>query len=278
MGFSSESKHQFTPIPILELPNGEACSNVVAGSNHLVVLTTAGHIYTWGAGEESQLGRRILQRHKMHGTVPEKVVLPHRRRAVVVGTGAYHSFAVDQNGDVWGWGLNSVGQTGTGFRRVGTDDIVVTPLPVRGLSRQDLGGAATIIQIKGGGHHTLFLDSLGRVYSCGKTVDGQLGVPDDSPVFVDRPFDGFFATPIQVTFPDMDDPIAQVSVGIDGNAAVSRDGVMYTWGGGEQSELGLGIGTAQARTPTVVVRKEGSWAARQVSCGGQHVLALLEKR
>ena len=81
----------------------------------LVVLTTLGHIYTWGAGEQGQLGRKIIERRKIHGTTPEKVTLRTRQiKAVVVGAGNYSSYAVDEQGQVWGWGLNSWGQVGTG--------------------------------------------------------------------------------------------------------------------------------------------------------------------
>ncbi|KAG6370143.1 hypothetical protein JVT61DRAFT_12387 [Boletus reticuloceps] len=54
-----------------------------------------------------------LSRSKIHGTVPEKIALGTRSNGeVVIGAGNYCSFAVDENDDVWGWGLNSMGQTG----------------------------------------------------------------------------------------------------------------------------------------------------------------------
>ena len=124
-------------------------SSMAAGNNHLLALTTHGTIYSWRAGEQSQLGRKVLERRKIHGTVPEKVILgTHSRKAVTVGAGSFHSFAVDDNGDVWGWGLNSMGQTGTGYSSH-EDGLVQQPKKVRNLSKEELGDDV-VVQIEGG--------------------------------------------------------------------------------------------------------------------------------
>ena len=53
---------------------------------------------------------------QVKGTYPERVILHSRsRKAVVVGAGADHSFAVDADGSTWGRGHNGHGQTGTGI-------------------------------------------------------------------------------------------------------------------------------------------------------------------
>lgn len=250
---------------------------MAAGNNHLVVLTTHGSIYTWGAGEQAQLGRKVLERRKIHGTVPEKVTLGGRsRKAVVVGAGNYHSFAVDEKGDVWAWGLNSMGQTGTGWKSA-ADDIVQLPTKVKHLSKAELG-EDLVVQIAGGDHHSVFLTQLGRIYTCGVSTGGQLGLADDDEAFKDRGNPDFISEPALVTFPDPDDPVVQISCGSHNNAAVTRAGALYTWGQGVQGELGLG-GQEEARTPHVVVRKEGgSWFAAAVACGGQHTLGLFRNK
>lgn len=251
---------------------------MAAGNNHLLVLTNHGNIYALGAGEEGQLGRRVLERRKIHGTTPEKVVLGLRsRKAVVIGAGNNHSFAVDESGDTWAWGLNTKGQTGTGLEDPNTDGEVHSPQKVVGLSKVELNGAH-VVQVAGGDHHTLFLTSEGKVFACGRSDEGQLGLANDDPAFDGRENKEFLPTPAVITFPDMNDPIVQVSAGTHGNMAVSTSGVLYAWGAQEQGELGLG-GETGAKTPQVIVKKEGnSWAAVRVSCGGQHTVALLKKK
>ncbi|KAI0319238.1 regulator of chromosome condensation 1/beta-lactamase-inhibitor protein II [Amylostereum chailletii] len=277
LGFASGLQHQFLPQAVLD---GEQCVSVATGNNHLLVLTAQGLIYSWGAGEQGQLGRKILERRKIHGTVPERVILGNRlRKAVIVGAGNLHSFAVDEEGGVWGWGLNSAGQTGTGIQSSDTDSIVQTPRRVLALGPDKLDGAR-VIEISGGDLHTLFLTSDGRVFACGRSDSFQLGLPDDHPAFQDREDDSYVAEPVRVPFPDDhdDDPVVHVSAGTRFNAAVTEDGAMYAWGEGSQGEVGVGD-VGKAEVPTVVVRREGgSWAAMNASCGGQHSLGLFRRR
>ncbi|KAI0280172.1 regulator of chromosome condensation 1/beta-lactamase-inhibitor protein II [Russula aff. rugulosa BPL654] len=245
LGFSTGLTHQF--IPKAALPN-EQCVN------------------------QGQLGRKILERRKIHGTNPERVVLGSRgRRAVAIGAGSFHSFAVDEGGTVWGWGLNSAGQTGTGINHADSDSIVQTPRRVLGLD------GIRIVEICGGDLHTLFLSDDGRVFACGRSDSAQLGLPVDHPAMVDT---DHVVEPVHVPFPvsHEDDPVVHVSAGTRFNAAVTRDGALYAWGEGSQGEVGI-VDQERVQTPTVVVRRSGgSWAAIDVSCGGQHSLGLFRKR
>ncbi|KAF8730311.1 hypothetical protein AX14_005655 [Amanita brunnescens Koide BX004] len=280
LGFQQGLRHQFVPVSILKLGHkrghSEKVSSIVAGTNHLIVLTTDGNIYTLGAGEQSQLGRRVLDRRKIHGTVPEKIVLGTRsRRAVVVGAGAYHSFAVDENGTVWGWGLNAMGQIGAGHTS-SEDDIVQLPKKVKRLSKEELDGDK-VVQIAAGEHHTLFRTETGKVYACGRAESGQLGLADDDPAFAERPDRDLVTEPALIKFPDPTDPIVHVSAAAHCNMATTVGGALYSWGQGTQGELG--VPDEVIRTPKQLVRKEGGkWFAASASCGGQHTVGLFRKK
>jgi len=252
---------------------------IAAGNNHLLILSTRGSVYSCGAGESGELGHKIPSRLKLHGTKVYKIALGRRtNRARCVGAGKSCSFAVDENGDVWGWGLNCFGQTGTGISSPKTlSDEIHIPTKVPKLSAEALNGDV-VVQIAGGAHHTLFLTSQGKVYACGRCDGGELGLSDDNEEFAQRRDPRFLDQPLQVSIPEQDeDPIVQISAGIENSMAVTRDGALYAWG--QETNGELGVKGVNAKTPTVVVRRTGgSWQAKAVACGGHHSLGLFQRK
>jgi regulator of chromosome condensation len=180
------------------------------------------------------------------------------------------SFAVDEDGTLWGWGLNNLGQTGTGSEQVQ----IPVPTKVVGMNREALDGA-TVITMHGGVHHSMFLTSDGKMYACGRANAGQIGLPKDHPVFVDGGEDrDHLRVPVLVEFPNPNDPVTAVSCRVHNTAVITEGGALYSWGQGAQGELGIN-GEEEVWTPTAVVRKEGGkWKALAVSCGGQHTIGL----
>ena len=154
--------------------------------------------------------------------------------------------------------------------------IVWAPQRVRRVSRAELGGA-TVVQVAGGDHHTLFRTSDGRVFACGASDEGRLGLADDDEAFRGRRFDHCQPEPVQVRFPDADDPVVRIACGTRNNLAITQSGAMYAWGRQVVGELGLKRDDVFVqKTPAVVVRRTGgSWTAVDASCVGQHCLALL---
>jgi len=229
------------------------------------------------------LGRKIIVRRKINATVPDKQVILGNRftKAVVIGAGGQQSFAVDEEGIVWGWGLNSMGQLGVGRDASSSSDdpFVFTPARVIGLSKTELGGAK-IVEISAGDCFTLFLASNGKVYACGSSFDGRLRLATTDKAFSNGQTERFLPEPVSVTFPEpvsSSDPIIHLASGSRNSLAITASGVMFTWG--QHNQGGLGLGDAiEVATPTVVIRQGGSWRAKAIACGGPHCLALLEKK
>ncbi|GJJ06239.1 hypothetical protein Clacol_000429 [Clathrus columnatus] len=179
-GKLNSSKTQLKPLPIPSLTPFQFVQ-VACGTDHVLALTTGGHVYTWGAGQTAQLGRRIIERRKANGLSPERLSL---RNIVLIGCGSYHSFAVNSKGVVYAWGLNSLKQTGVSPERGGDDDIIWHPTEVDALHPSKLNGRK-VTQISGGEHHTLFLLNDGSVMGCGRCDGREVGLADDHPLMID---------------------------------------------------------------------------------------------
>ncbi|QRV82740.1 RCC1/BLIP-II protein [Ceratobasidium sp. AG-Ba] len=292
----------------------ERFTQITCGTDHVLALTAKGVIVAWGNGQQAQLGRRIIERRKINGLVPHRLAL---RRIRLVGSGSYHSFAVDDKGEVWAWGLNSMRQCGVGL----DEDVVAQPTIVPGLSPSKLGKGRRVVAVSGGEHHSIFLLNDGSVYGCGRCDGFELGLADEHPAMVELrartqkakeeaeedwvknggqlsempPFitDEYVPEPVQIFFPppptasDPDPPlvhgkkttkIASISVGTRHNLAVSEAGHAYSWGYGNQGQLGLGPQVEGQRVPKRV-RSKAMEGFKVIGCaaGGQHCLLMCVK-
>ncbi|KWU42836.1 RCC1/BLIP-II protein [Rhodotorula sp. JG-1b] len=173
-GSAGSSKTQLVPQALRNVDK-HTIVQVACGDDHFLALTSTGMVFACGNGEQSQLG------HKEHGLTPERLAL---KNIVLVGTGSYHSFAVDKDGQVFAWGLNSFHQTGVDEDDGGREEVISTPTRVAALSPSNLPGGARVVEICGGAHHTLFLLSNGDVYVCGRSDGHEIGLGDDHPEMV----------------------------------------------------------------------------------------------
>ncbi|KAF8695639.1 chromosome condensation (RCC1) repeat, partial [Rhizoctonia solani] len=179
LGFSPNAPRVTQILPTLPSKlASERFTQVTCGTDHVLALTSKGIIVAWGNGQQAQLGRRIIERRKVNGLVPHRLAL---RKIKSVGSGSYHSFAVDHKGDVYAWGLNSMRQCGTGL----DEDVVTQPTLVPSLSASALGSGRRVVAIAGGEHHTIFLVSDGTVYACGRCDGFELGLGSDHPAMRD---------------------------------------------------------------------------------------------
>jgi alpha-tubulin suppressor-like RCC1 family protein len=86
----------------------------------------------------------------------------------------------------------------------------------------------------------------------------------------------FGALPEMVDFP-LDCDIMQVACGSRHSAAVSKDGLLFTWGWGAYGQLGHGNTGSQRRPVIVRQLKDDGWFAVSVRCGAWHTFALAKR-
>ena len=136
------------------------------------------------------------------------------RFAPTITAGDYHSVALSDEGAVWTWGDNGVGQLGDGAT-------ANRNAPVRVNSLRD------VFAVAGGGSHTLALTGDGRVWAWGDNSSGQLG-------------DGTFLSRTQpVPVFGLTESVA-ISAGYSHSLALKKDGTVWAWGDNSSGQLGNG--------------------------------------
>ncbi|KFP36292.1 Regulator of chromosome condensation, partial [Chlamydotis macqueenii] len=149
------------------------------GNDHLVMLTVDGDLFTCGCGEQGQLGRvpaLFANRGGRKGL--QRLLIPQRVPVRGKGNrgkmrfqdafcGAYFTFAITQEGHIYGFGLSNYHQLGT----QGTEPC---------FSPQNLtcfkNSTKSWVGFSGGQHHTVCVDSEGKAYSLGRAEYGRLGL------------------------------------------------------------------------------------------------------
>lgn len=237
-------------------------------------------MHTWGAPEQCQLGRRVVQRDARASALrPAGVAFPRGVRVRSVAAGAHHSFAIDEDGRAWAWGLNNYGQLGVAA--VPGDDagaaVVLQPTLVEA-PRPDLQNlpplpdGRRVVSAVGGEHHSLFLYDGGEVFSVGRASGHQLGLPE-----------GHF-TPENTIFGEHGEPrilhkaarlgVPQakvIAVGADSNLVVTHEGAVYAWGYNDNFQCGVGETVGDVIIPTQLTcgLLQNRWV-QTAGCGGHY--------
>ena len=194
------------------------------GSNHTLVLTSDGMVAGWGQNSNYELGNGTTST----ATTPVAVTTSGfgGKLPVAIYAGQSHNYAVAGDGSVFGWGLNSNAQLGNNSLTT-----LTKPTPVRlagALSGKTVASTAYAL----GGSHSMAFDSAGQVAVWGANSSGQLGTSN-----LDR-----FTAPVALQGREMNSKtFSQVAAGEDFVAALSSDGVVFTWGGNVGGQLGNGL-------------------------------------
>jgi alpha-tubulin suppressor-like RCC1 family protein len=215
---------------------------VALGSNFTLALKADGTVSSWGLNWFQALGDSAVANGDVR-TTPGPVA--DLTDVVAVAAGTNHGLALKDDGSVWAWGRNYVGELGDG-----TATQRATPVQVANLSG--------VVAISAGGDTSLALKNDGTVWIWG--IDGTSIYPGNSYV------------PVQVGGLK---GVTHISVGGYSSAmAVQTDGMpsgtLWTWGNNQNGKLGDGT-TTQRDSPVAVAQGVVTGAA-----GFLHAYALKE--
>lgn len=262
---------QRTPLLMDELLSANVrITRVAAGYGFSVLVSDEGQVWSLGINEKFQLGLG----HRFNQDKPQLVkALIGQARIKDVACGQQHVLALDDEDKVWSWGLGVFGQLGHSSLRdeplprrlmsfsvkdeaVQVDDGDVGPVQVP-THIQEASKTIRIIQIVCGSHHSLALDSEGRIWSWGSSEYGQQG---GSKNYEDLGARGhskeqhfYYSIPrllLKEVGLNGKRPV-KLAAGNLHNIALTEDGSMFTWGWGQTGALGHGNRRFQLY-PTVI--------------------------
>ncbi|KAL8762900.1 MAG: hypothetical protein Q9184_001196 [Pyrenodesmia sp. 2 TL-2023] len=264
LGFKPGTFVQSTPVL---LPGLKKIVDITSGANHCLARDQKGIVYTWGSGQQNQLGFRQLERKRYDSLNPSLLRL-RGKHIRLIACGADHSFAVDGKEQVWSWGANSFGATGI-YDNAGEDNaVIISPTIVNNLKLVN----DTITNLSGGTHHSLAATENGQCLVWGRFDGSQTGIKDsaiaDKDVIVDsKGKPRILLKPTQV--PGVG-PCAMVAAGTDHCLAITRDGKGYSWGFSANYQTGQGtdndVTVATMFNNTATRDKHLNWAG----AGGQY--------
>lgn len=143
-----------------------AIAQVSMGYDHTLALAEDGTVWAFGLNSSGQLGNGTNVNSstpvqvKWGATAPGKVVQ--------VLASAASSYALDDKGQVWGWGRNMYGNLGQGTV---SDSKTVTSTPIL----VPMPAGVSITEIAAGRDHVLALTTEGKVYAWGLNATSQVG-------------------------------------------------------------------------------------------------------
>ena len=225
------SSYYIQPTPIKILDN---VTSVAAGEWHGMALKTDGSLWVWGENSSGEIGNGTItvinydityhwrgeMREDNDAVKPVKIM----ENIAHIAAGPSTSFAVDVDGNLWGWGLNNFGQLGDGTT-------VNRLMPVKIME--------DVATIAPGFTHLLAIRTDGSLWGWGKNYFGELGVKigTQTKIPVKIMEDVIFAVAGMSVGPSPDG----IDQGAGRSFAIRADGSLWGWGVIHHGENGTSL-------------------------------------
>ncbi|XP_033924537.1 protein RCC2 [Melopsittacus undulatus] len=146
--------------------SGIQVRSVVSGpcAAHSLLITTEGKLWSWGRNEKGQLGHGDTKRVE----APKLIEVLGGEAIVLAACGRNHTLALTENGSVFAFGENKMGQLGLGNQT----DAVPSPTQI-------MYNGQPITKLACGAEFSMIMDCKGNLYSFGCPEYGQLGHNSD---------------------------------------------------------------------------------------------------
>lgn len=261
IGLTMEGGKQATPVQVL---NDKVCVAIASGSDHILMLTDRGELYSMGNGEQGQLGRLgalVSGGSKRRGMSdmlePARINIIHHKFIDRIWATNSCSFYRDVKTDaIYGFGLNNNQQVNAKADRDKKENVLFKPVLTKFGVKVDT--------LAGGMHHTMALHENGTVHVIGRRDYGRLGLGENLTEDLGE------LTEIATL-----KGVKKVGCGDTTSYAITSQGDVYSWGMGTNHQLGHGTDT-DCHVPTQIVTAQTK-AKRilDVDAGGQHTVFIV---
>jgi alpha-tubulin suppressor-like RCC1 family protein len=234
-------------------PGVPAVIQLSAQEDNTCGLTDDGAAFCWGANGSGQLGL-TSETCETRPCVRQALRVAPALKFESFGTGNTHFCGLTKAGEVYCWGVNSLGQVGAEV----SDQCADSPCsltPVR------IGRDATYRALSVGSSHTCALDTAGKAFCWGWNWAGQLGNGATTPGVIGVPAPTAVAGGFAFTV---------ISTGRDHTCALDANGAAYCWGLNSSGQLGDGT-LVSSSVPRAVA---GGHKFVSISEGVAHTCAL----
>ncbi|OZG50417.1 InlB B-repeat-containing protein [Bombiscardovia coagulans] len=237
------SGHKDFTVEAPDPPKDIVFLQVSGGFNHSVALGSDGRIYSWGRNLRGVLGdgRGNGNVNTVAGdsSVPVRVHTPEGLHFTQVDAGYVSTVALSENGQVYTWGRNDVGDLGNGHEdveennnRPASDPKIwryeTTPIK---LNIDPSNPQLRIKSISSGDHHSLALAEDGSLYGWGYNGHSEIANL--------RIYGGGALQPIKIPNPN-NIKFTSISAGTGFSLALDDSGNAYGWGENDFGQLGNG--------------------------------------
>ncbi|KAK9969383.1 hypothetical protein ABG768_027560 [Culter alburnus] len=298
-----QTKGPVTKPICVKVLKGERVQFVACGTDHTLVNTSQGEFFAAGGNSDGQLGLghcndsiSFQRLHPFCDYAPIKLL----------SAGDHTSAALTEDGRLFLWGDNSVGQLG-----LGNDSHALLPEELKlgqliqwvscgyrhsalvtdngdvftfgesadgrlGLSAHQLANHNCpqrveslhgVLQVACGGKHTLALTE-DELYSFGRGEFGQLGLGTQ-----------MFVTDVPVAVGHFrKGRVTHVTCGENHSALITDSGLLYTFGDGRHGKLGLGDENFTNQFSPTVCQRFFDYTVMTVACGSSHMLVFARPR
>ena len=185
-------------------------AKVVLYDSYNAALKNNGDLYMWGSNGSGQIGNGTTKTQK----VAEKILSDVKDVVLLGGSSNRSTAAIKNNGDLYMWGENSLGQVGNG-----TNEDQLKPVKIL--------SDVVSVHADPGGAYVAAITEKGDLYMWGDNEWGQLGTGSTTGLSEVRP--------VKIL-----SDVVSVELKREHVAAITEDGSLYCWGWNYDGQVGNG--------------------------------------